>query len=127
NLEVIAYSVLIALTLALRLIALGDVPISTGEVTPAVAAWRTVMPQSPVVPEVLPDSPAVFWAQRTAFTLLGANEMSARLLTALAGSLVVLTPLLFHDLLGATRSLLLAALLMASPVLMITSRTAEGL
>lgn len=127
NLEVIAYTVLIALTLALRLIALGDVPISTVEVTPAVSAWRTVMPQSPVVPEVLPDSPAVFWAQRTAFTVLGANEMSARVLTALAGVLVVLTPLLFRDLLGATRSLLLAALLMASAVLMIASRTSEGL
>lgn len=127
NAALVVYAVMIALSIAMRLGALGEVPMSPTESPAALAAWRGIMNQSPIEVTQYPESPAVFWAQRIAFSVLGSTELAARVLTSIAGIIIVFTPLLFRDLLGDTRTLMLCALLMISPVLTIATRTSEGM
>jgi hypothetical protein len=118
--EWLAYAVLIVLAAVLRLAALGDVALSPAEAREALAAWRTVQPSE--APPIVPQSPLVFAVQKITFSTLGGGEFAARLGTALAGIALVALPLLFADVLGRPRALLLSALLAFSPVMIAASR-----
>ncbi|MBK8026507.1 MAG: glycosyltransferase family 39 protein [Chloroflexi bacterium] len=122
--ELIAYALLAVLALLLRLAHLDTVPLSPGEAHEALAAWRVLNP-APDVPVYAAQSQIVFLAQSLGFTLLGASEFSARFLTALAGALLVLIPLLFRERLGQARAFAMAALLAVSPVLLVASRESD--
>ena len=60
------------------------------------------------------------------FSTLGASEFTARLFSALAGAALALTPLLFYDSLGRTRTFVWSALLALLTVPVAASRTADG-
>lgn len=119
--ELIAYVLLAVVALVLRLAELDTVPLSAPEAHNALSAWRAISPEAAGA-GYTPTSQIVFLAQTLAFSLFGASEFSARFLTALAGGVLVLTPSLFRDTLGAGRALALSILLAASPVLLIASR-----
>jgi hypothetical protein len=125
SVEVIAYLLLLLLTLALRLAELDTVPLSLTEAQQALAAWQTLNPIEAVEAPVA-DSPLLFGLQKLAFSVLGGHEFAARLGTALAGAALVFTPLLFRDRLGNGRAFAACALLAASPVLLVTARTSSA-
>ncbi len=119
--EQIAYVVLAVLALVLTLAALDVTPLNEGEARAALAAYRYVYPEAPGEALIAP-SPLLFLAQSTAFTVIGNGEFAARVATAIAGVLLVLSPVLFRRLFGVERSLLLSALLLGSPVVLISAR-----
>ena len=123
--EFIAVLILISLSLMLRLVALGSVPIGDGEASQALSAWRSVSPQAPGE-AIISDSPVLFWTQRVSFSLLGSNATLARFGTALAGIALSISPLLFRGLLGRARAYLFAILLTVSPVMLTASRFSSG-
>lgn len=128
SLELIAYAVLLLLTITFRVANLDSVPMSVQEAPEALAAWRTIAPSMDAFPEeIATDSPAIFWAQKIGFTGLGSNEFAARILTALAGVVLAFTPLLFRTDLGATRTLVFCVLLAFSPVALLAARFSEGM
>ncbi|MBZ0293587.1 MAG: hypothetical protein K8L99_13550 [Anaerolineae bacterium] len=121
SLEWVAYALILVLALVLRFAELDTVPLTAHESQQALAAWRmlnTNIPGGTIVPE----SPLLFLLHSLGFATLGASETSARLWTAFAGVFLVMSPLLFRDLLGGTRTLLLSILLLCSPVLLLASR-----
>ncbi len=121
NLEVILYLALVLLALILRVAQLDAVPLTNIEARQALAAWRVVSPGAAGTP-IIADSPLLFTLHSLMFTLLGPSEFSARILTALAGVALMLTPLLFRDLLGKMRTFMFSLLLTFSPILLVTSR-----
>lgn len=121
RLEVIAYIALLALALLLRLAELDTVPLSAAEAHNALAAQRLVQPGAPGA-SAAPPSALLFGAQALTFSLLGASAFTARLLTALAGALLVLAPLLFRRLLGPARAFMFSLLLAFSPVALLAAR-----
>ncbi len=124
RLETVAYIALLALGLILRLAELDVVPLSAAEAREALAAQRAVAVGAPGQ-GIVPQSALLFALQAATFSLLGASEFAARLLTAVAGALLVLTPLLFRRLLSPARTLALSALLAFSPVALLASREAS--
>jgi hypothetical protein len=119
--ELIAYVAIGVLALVLYTAALGSVALNETEARGALAAWRFIDPAAPGA-DFTPPSPLVFLAQSASFALLGGGEASARIVTALAGVALVLSPALFRRALGGARALLMSALLLGSPVVMITAR-----
>lgn len=119
--EVVAYVALIVLALVLRLAELDTVPLTAGEARQALASWRVVHPEA-VGTTILPDSALLFTLHNITFTALGASEFSARILTALAGVALALSPLLFRELFGRVRVLILCVFLALSPAVLISSR-----
>lgn len=124
RLETAAYIALAALALILRLAELDVVPLSAAEAREALAAQRAVAVVAPGE-GIVPQSALLFAVQAASFSLLGASEFTVRLATAVAGALLVLTPLLFRRLLNPTRTLALSALLTFSPVALLTAREAS--
>jgi hypothetical protein len=122
--ETWVYTVIALLALGFRLAQLGALPLSAEEAPAALAAWKLLNPGS-FVTATTATSPLLFAAQAATFSVLGATELTARLLTALAGVGVVLSPLLFRRLIGRTRALLLTLTLFFSPVLLLASRTSS--
>ena len=119
--EWIAYGLLFALGLWLRVAELDSVPLSADEATQALAAWRALNPALAGT-TIVPESPLLFMLHGLSFSTLGASAFSARIFTALAGALLVILPLLFRDVLGRGRAFLFSFVLAFSPVLLIASR-----
>jgi hypothetical protein len=119
--EFAAYLGIALLALVLHLALLDAVPLTNAESRGALAAWRAVSPEAPGS-AIIPDSPILFLAHGLTFTVLGASEFSARILTTLAGVGLILLPALFRGLLGRSRALLFSLLLASSPVLLAASR-----
>lgn len=114
-LEAVFYVALALLALMLRLLALDSAP-RPEEVPDLLAAWRGTASASP----------ALLWAQAISFDLLGGSIIVARLLTAIAGVLLALSPVMFRAELGRTRALWLTLLLTFSAPLLIASRTGSA-
>lgn len=121
RLETLLVVIVAVLALTLRVAELDTLPLSADEATPALAAFKLLYPHSFVTATTAP-SPWVFGIQAIAFNLLGPTEFAARILTALAGVGVVLSPLLFRRVIGRSRAFLLTLVLFASPVLLMASR-----
>jgi hypothetical protein len=119
--EWIAYAVLIVLSLWLRVAELDTVPLSGREATQALAAWRALHPNLPGS-AIVPASPLLFLLHSVGFTALGGTEFAARIFTVLASVLLIVSPLLFRDVLGRGRSFLISLMLTFSPVLLTASR-----
>ncbi len=124
SLEALAYLALFAFSLVLRFADLDSVPMMAAETHNVLAAWRAATSNASGVP-LVSSSPLLFTLQSLSFLMFGGTEQTARLATAFAGALLVFAPLLFRPLIGSTRAFLLALLLTASPVLLITSRTSS--
>lgn len=119
--EWIAYIALGVFALVMRLAELDTVALRDAEAREALAAWRSLNPALSGV-SLAAESPLLFWLHRFMFTAFGATELSVRALTAIAGAGLVLSPVLFRDVLGAGRAFLFSLLLAFSPVLLLASR-----
>lgn len=121
--ETAGYIGLALLAAALRLYQLGAAPLSAYEANEAMAAWRLVHPGlSPPTPA----SPLLFGVTAFLFAIANANDGVARLLPALVGSALVLTPALFRQWLGRGGALMAAAILALSPSMIYASRLASA-
>ena len=125
SIEALAYLALALLTMLLRLSSLDTAPISDFEANGALHAWHTIEDDAPgaFTPS---SSPLTYLAQLTAFSLLGASEFTARIGAAIAGLALALTPLLFRESLGKTRTFVWAALLSLLTIPIVASRIADG-
>ena len=121
--EVALYGLLGLLALVSRFYALGDRPLTTAEATQALHAWQAT---SGLRGDALAASPLLFAGQALAFALFGAGDGAARLLPALAGTVLVLLPCLLRHRLGRAGALATSALLLVSPTALFTSRDASG-
>jgi hypothetical protein len=122
--EGIAYLALVLFMLALRFADLDTVPMSEGEASQALTAWMLVY--DPLNPEArISANPLTFWGQVMGFGMVGKGEFAARVVTAVAGVVLALLPLLFRRRLGSARTFLLALTwgLAASPFA--ASRTSD--
>ena len=126
TLEFILYAILIFSAFFFRIAELDSVSITESEIGQALSTYRIVLPESSGT-TIAVESPSVFVAQTIAMTLLGGNELSARVLTALASLLLIASPLLFRDVLGRVRAFVIALLLVFSPVIFTASRLSSGM
>lgn len=125
SVEALAYIALALLALMLRISDLDIVPLTDYEAEGALHAWHTIEDDAPGSFKAS-SSPLTHVSQLMLFSLLGANEFSARLGAAIAGVALALTPLLFRESLGRTRTFVWAALLALLTVPIVSSRTADG-
>src|SRR5664279_5188060 len=80
SVEFVAYLVLFAVALILRLAELDSTPLMQSETHNALAAWRTVMPNVTGSP-LISSSPILFALQSLSFSLFGGSEIAARITT----------------------------------------------
>ena len=125
SVEALAYIALALLTLLLRTGDLDTAPLADFEAEGALHAWHTIEDDAPGAFKVS-SSPLTHVSQLILFSLLGANEFSARLGAAIAGVALALAPLLFRESLGRTRTFVWAALLALLTVPIVSSRIADG-
>ena len=125
SIEALAYIGLALAALLLRLSELDAAPISDYEAQGALHAWHTIEDDAPGAYAVS-NSPLTYLSQLAMFSLLGASEFTARIGAAVAGTALALTPLLFRESLGRTRTFVWAALLSLLTTPIVASRTADG-
>ncbi|MFO7742444.1 MAG: hypothetical protein R6X31_09035 [Anaerolineae bacterium] len=121
--EVSAWAVLVGVALAMRLAQLDAAPLSAAEIREAAVAWRAATGQGMPVSDY---SPLLFAANSFLFVLFGASDSLARLLPALAGSGLVLTPILLRRRLGRVGSFVAGLYLAISPTALVASRQLDG-
>jgi hypothetical protein len=128
TLEHLLYSAALILALFVRLVNLGAAPLSELEASWALQALDASPFSDGNVPQAAPpgSQPAYVLLTGLLFSLLGSSEGLARLLPALAGSLLVLAPAMFRGPLGRRAALLLAFGLALDPGLAAVSRQAGG-
>ncbi len=118
SLEVLFYGLIVLLAVWLRFAKLDLYPLTDREAEHALAASTSG--------DLRSESPAHRALTSLAFTFRGESETAARWAPALAGVLLVLTPVLLRSQIGRGPAFLSALLLAISPVLWTASRTADG-
>ena len=123
TLEAAVYLLIFGVACMMRFWSLEARPLSSHEAENAVGAWQFLQAQgqSPVT------SPLNFAADLITFMLLGATDLTARLLPALAGALIVLVPLLLRREIGRLGALLTSIILLFSPSLLYFARDVSGI
>ena len=124
TIEFTLWGLLLLAALGLRLLRLDAAPLSTIEARDALAAWRFATGGG--APTTTGYSPALFSGQWFIFLIFGASDLAARLLPALAGGGLVLTPVLLRQHLGRLGALAAGTLLALSPTALTLSRSASG-
>ncbi len=124
TLELVAWSVTGLLAAALRLGGLGVRPLGEGEAEQALAALRFA--QGTIQAAPAGTLPALFSGNVALFTLLGANDWTARLWPALAGLALALLPYGLRHRLGRGGALAASLLLAISPTAVWTARGLDG-
>lgn len=122
SLEFVLYLGLALLAAGLRVAALDASPLNDLEATAALSAIDAG--SNPV--QSVPTSAAYRVVTAAVFSLFGSSEAAARVFPALAGVLLVLTPLLVRRQFGNAAALIAAVLFSISPTLWTVSRTASG-
>ena len=121
--EVGAWTVVAAVALLLRFVALADLPLGSNEGATAMDAWRLALGRAP---RELDVSAALTHGLLAVFALFGASDYAARLLPALAGTAVALAPLLLRGPLGRLGALGAGTLLALSPLVVFASRRVDA-
>jgi hypothetical protein len=122
-----AYALVALLALAVRVIGLGDRPLSGAEAGGAWMAWRAAVGAGlPAEAFSCAASPLVMGLQWGLFSLGLAGDLAARLPVAVMGSALALLPALLRRGPGDVSALAAAALLAGDPLLVAESRRAEG-
>ena len=122
NLEPVLFALAFVLAIALRLLRLGEVPLSDAEARWAMQALDLSRGLHPA----LGPQPAYVLLTAFIFYASQATNFTARFIPALAGSFVVLAPVLFRDRLGSKPALVLSFVMALEPGLLSTSREAAG-
>ncbi len=122
--EITLWGLLFLAALGLRLLHLDGAPLNSTEARDALAAWRFAHGQG--APSTTGYSPALFSSQWFTFLIFAANDPTARLIPALTGTALVLTPALLRHRLGRLGALATGTLLTLSPTALTLSRTASG-
>lgn len=112
-----AIALLAALPRALGL----DHPFDNAEATNALLAFNSLHGAQVAFP-----NPLFGWSQAGLFAVLGDGNVTARLISAIAGVALCLLPLLLRDRMGRTRALWFGLLLALSPTLWFASHLASG-
>lgn len=120
--ERVLWVLALCLGLALRLIKLGAAPLTDWEAGNALPILDWL--KSGVLPGGSQAGYTLFSC--LIFYLFGASNFAARVIPALTGSLLVLSPLLFRRQLGRWPALILAFGLAVDPVLLASARQADG-
>ena len=118
--ELWLYGLAFLLAAGLRLARLGDFPLSDAEAIPALQALEIAQGGRPLIG---PNSAYALLSGLIFFITEGSN-FTARLVPALAGTFLVLAPLLFRRHLGAVPAALLSVFLAIDPGLLAISRQA---
>jgi hypothetical protein len=118
NQDLILFTAIFLLALAIRLLNLGSAPLSDYEAAQALQALHIARGE----PTLLAGYPAYTVLTAGLFYLLDATNFIARLLPALAGSLLVFVPLMFKSLINRKAALILAIGLAFNPGLVALSR-----
>lgn len=123
--EHLLYGLSLVVALVLRLLALGEQPLSPHE---AGAAWPAFLAATgaTVVHAPQPDSALLLTLQTLMFWMAGAGELLARVGPALAGSALVIMPWWWRRRLGQNPALFMTGLLAIDPWLTALSRTGDG-
>lgn len=116
------YGLIFVVALAMRLIALGNLPLGEGEATLAMQALE----QSRGLAPALSPQPGYLQLTTLLFYMLGAGPVLARLWPALVGSLLVLAPFFLRRFVGRVPALLFAFFLAFDPGMVAISRQADG-
>ena len=117
---------LLTLLAAVRNLAdLDHMPLSVGEATNALASWQLWQPAGAAAP-ALPLSPAYLTFTSPLTQLIGSGDLVLRLAPALFGAALVGLPWLLRRQLGPIGTLVSSALLLTSPTITATARTAGG-
>lgn len=124
-LERALWVILLLLATALRLVGLGTAPLSLDEAVQALAAYQTTH-WGGIPPAARTISPLLFHANVLLFALFRGGDGLARLIPALCGVGLALTPLLLRRYLGRWGALGSGFLLTLSPTLLALSRTLDG-
>lgn len=116
------YILLGLVALTLRFLALDSAPLSSEEAAQALAAWNWLNAN----PSQWTGSPLLFAFDGLVFLLGGAHDAAVRLLPAIAGSAVVLFPIMLRRELGHVGALVASAIMALSPSLVLFSRVGSG-
>ncbi|MGC1374588.1 MAG: hypothetical protein WA821_00065 [Anaerolineales bacterium] len=120
NLETILFILAVFLAFALRLLHLGELPLSDEEARWAMQAFDFTKGLHPVIG----PQPAYVLLTALVFYIFHASNFAARLIPALAGAALVFAPRFFRDRLGSKVALVLAFALALEPGLLAVSRQA---
>ena len=118
--EFLLYAVILVVAVALRLWRLGAYPLSNAEAIHSLVGLNLFQD---ALPEASRYSPLLVSSNAFTFLLFGDSDASARLVSVLLGSGLVLLPLTLRHRLGAMVCLLASALLALSAVAIFFSRT----
>jgi len=121
--EFALYLLLMLIAAILRLYALGRQPLQEREAHLAVDAWRFY---TGGVASIRGHSPLLFNGNVLLYLLFGDSDYVARLIPALAGSVMVGLPYLLRSYLGRRGALISAAILTFSPSFVFFSRQLQG-
>lgn len=119
-----AYVAVGLLAAGLRFYQLGLRPLSEREAVQALAAFRFTQGAAPAAPAG--SIPALFTGNVVGFTLLGADDITARWLPAVAGLILALLPYWLRHRLGRGGALAASLLLALSPSLVFFSRALDS-
>jgi len=112
------------LAVVLRVVALGDKPMHSDESVHAFFAWILLQGEGYRYDPVF-HGPLQIFLMATSFVLLGASDLSARLVAALAGSAMTVLPYVLRRELGNVGAVAVSALLCVSPSYLYFSRFAR--
>jgi 4-amino-4-deoxy-L-arabinose transferase-like glycosyltransferase len=127
--EALLYIAILLLAAWLRLSELDILPLADAEAARALNAASLTPHASPFWQDsnsITVVEPAYYFLTTIVFHLFGASDANARIVPALAGLALVLTPLLVRRRIGRATALVVSALFAISPVLLTTARTASG-
>jgi hypothetical protein len=124
TLEISLYLLAIGIALLLRLLNLGQSPLTDGEATLALQALQVARADTAAF--IPGPYPAYIFLTGATFSIIGAGEFLARLWPVLAGTLLVCVPFFFRHELGRKTALVLAFWLAIDPGLVTVSRQVNG-
>ncbi len=121
--EHVLWVLVAAIALVLRVAKLGDAPLTATEAREALLAWRAA---SGAGMPLMDYNPVLFAVNSLLFTLFGSSDAVVRLIPALSGVGLTLSPVLLRRYLGRVPALASAAYLALSPTAIVASRELGG-
>ena len=123
--EAVAYGILLVVAAAMRLWDLGQRAVHHDESLHSFYSWQLANGQG-FTHDPLMHGPLQFEANAAIFFIFGDSDYTSRLLYAIAGTALVILPLLFRTRLGTLGALFTSVMLAFSPALLYFSRFARN-